>query len=282
MKLPTCKVLGESGIMAGNRLNPSSSQTRSPVMQEPKYKRILLKLSGEALAGRDAADRERSIDPDVIGRIADEIASAHKHGIQVAVVVGGGNIFRGIQGSAWGMDKAAADYVGMLATIMNCLILQEVLKSKGIPTRALTAIAMPAVAEPFIRLRAIRHLEKGRVVIFGGGTGNPLVTTDTAAALRAAEMKADVLLMAKNKVDGIYDDDPVKNPKATKYEHITFDQLIRQGLKVMDPAAVSLCQENSVPIVVFDFAKPGCIERIVIGDKVGTIVCNPVGICCGG
>jgi len=251
-------------------------------MAEAKYKRILLKLSGEALAGRDAADRERSIDPDVIGRIADEIASANKRGIQVAVVVGGGNIFRGMQGSAWGMDKAAADYVGMLATIMNCLILQEVLKSKGTQTRVQTAIEMPAVAEPFIRLRAIRHLEKGRVVIFGGGTGNPLVTTDTAAALRAAEMKADVLLMAKNRVDGVFDDDPLKNPSAKKFEYISFDQVIRDGLKVMDPAAISLCQQNSVPIVVFDFAKPGAIERIVFGEKIGTLVGNPVGARCGG
>jgi uridylate kinase len=247
-------------------------------MVEPEYKRILLKLSGEALAGKDAANRERSIDPDVIGRISDEIAAARRIGVQVAVVVGGGNIFRGMQGSAWGMDKAAADYVGMLATIMNCLILQEVLKSKGVQTRVQTAIAMPAVAEPFIRLRAIRHLEKGRVVIFGGGTGNPHVTTDTAAALRAAEIKADVLLMAKNRVDGIYDDDPRKNPSAQKIPCISFGELISRQLGVMDPAAVSLCKENNIPIVVFDFAKPGSIERIVLGDKVGTLV----GECVGG
>ncbi|HEY9786332.1 MAG TPA: UMP kinase [Candidatus Obscuribacterales bacterium] len=254
-------------------------------MPEPVYKRILLKLSGEALMGDESAGsngqspahKSGSINPEVIGRIAEEIASAHKLGVQVAIVVGGGNIFRGIQGSAWGMDKAAADYVGMLATIMNCLILQEVIKSKGVETRVQTAIAMPAVAEPFIRLRAIRHLEKGRVVIFGGGTGNPHVTTDTAAALRAAEIKADVVLMAKNNVDGVYDDDPKKNPHAKKIERISFENFIRQGLKVMDPAAVSICQETNIPIVVFDFAKRGSIERIVSGQKVGTLVGTRVG-----
>ncbi len=217
------------------------------------------------------------IDPEVINRIASEILSAYRLGVQIAIVVGGGNIFRGVQGSAWGMDKAAADYVGMLATIMNCLILQEVLSSKGIDTRVQTAIAMPEVAEPFIRLRAHRHLEKGRVVIFGGGTGNPHVTTDTAAALRAAEVKADVLLMAKNMVDGIYSDDPKKNPEAKKINSISFEQLIRQGLRVMDPAAVSLCQENNIPIVVFDFAMPGSIEKIVLGDRIGTLVGASVG-----
>ncbi|MBI4534000.1 MAG: UMP kinase [Candidatus Melainabacteria bacterium] len=237
-------------------------------MTDVKYRRIVLKLSGEALMGSQSF----GIDPKVIGRIADEIASAYRLGIQVAVVVGGGNIFRGVQGSAWGMDKAAADYVGMLATIMNCLILQEVLNSKGISTRVQTAIAMPEVAEPFIRLRAIRHLEKGRVVIFGGGTGNPHVTTDTASALRAAEIKADVILMAKNNVDGVYDDDPKNNPEAKKINSISFEQLIRQGLKVMDPAAVSLCQQNNIPIVVFDFAQPGSVERIVLGHKIGTLV----------
>jgi uridylate kinase len=237
-------------------------------MGERKYSRILLKLSGEALTGSQGF----GIDPLVIGGIADEIAAAYKYDVQIAVVVGGGNIFRGVQGSSWGMDKAAADYVGMLATIMNCLILQEVLNSKGIDTRVQTAIAMPEVAEPFIRLKACRHLEKGRVVIFGGGTGNPHVTTDTAAALRAAEVKADVLLMAKNRVDGVYDDDPRKNPEAKRISSISFDQVIRQGLKVMDPAAVSLCHENDIPIVVFDFAKPGSIERIVKGEKVGTVV----------
>lgn len=217
------------------------------------------------------------IDFEVINRIAEEIHSAHANGVQIAVVVGGGNIFRGVQGSAKGMDKAAADYVGMLATIINSLLVQEVLNSRGVNTRVQTAIAMPEVAEPFIRLRAIRHLEKGRVVIFGGGTGNPHVTTDTAAALRAAEIKADVILMAKNNVDGIYSDDPLKNPQARKIEEISFEELIKQGLKVMDPAAVSLCQQNHIPIIVFDFARPGSIEKIVLGETMGTLVGSGVG-----
>ena len=212
------------------------------------------------------------IDPDVIGAIADEIRQAYSLGVQIAVVVGGGNIFRGVQGSKWGMDKAAADYVGMLATIMNALILQEVLNHKGIETRVQTAIAMPEIAEPFIRLRAIRHLQKGRVVIFGGGTGNPHVTTDTAAALRAAEMKADVLLMAKNKVDGIYSDDPRINKSARKLDYLSYKELIKLDLNVMDTAGVSLCENNNIPIVVFDFAESGSIERIIKGDKVGSIV----------
>lgn len=237
-------------------------------MSNTKYRRVLLKLSGEALMG----EAKFGIDPDVIGGIADEIRKAHGLGVQIAVVVGGGNIFRGVQGSSWGMDKAAADYVGMLATIMNSLILQEVLNSKGVETRVQTAIAMPEIAEPFIRLRAIRHLQKGRVVIFGGGTGNPHVTTDTASALRAAEIKADAILMAKNKIDGIYNDDPRLNPDAKKIEAISFDELIRQGLKVMDPAAVSLCQQNNIPIIVFDFARTGSIEEIITGVKVGTLV----------
>lgn len=237
-------------------------------MSERKYNRIVLKLSGEALMGRE----KFGIDPEVINGIAQEIFSAHRLGVQVAVVVGGGNIFRGVQGAGWGMDKAAADYVGMLGTIMNALILQEVLNQQSVPTRVQTAIAMPEIAEPFIRLRAIRHLDKGRVVIFGGGTGNPHVTTDTAAALRAAEIKADALLMAKNKIDGIYDDDPNSNPGAKKIENISFDSLIRQGLKVMDSSAVDICRKNNIPIVVFDFAQKGSIERIITGAKVGTLV----------
>lgn len=237
-------------------------------MSEIRFKRVLLKLSGEALMG----EKGFGIEPEIIGGIADEIASAYNLGVQIAIVVGGGNIFRGVQGSGWGMDKAAADYVGMLATIMNCLILQEVLTRKGVPTRVQTAIAMPSVAEPFIRLRAIRHLEKNRVVIFGGGTGNPHVTTDTAAALRAAEIKADAILMAKNHIDGVYDDDPRKNPKANRLDTITFDEMLAKQLKVMDPSAVALCQQNNIPIIVFDFARPGSIERIILGDKIGTLV----------
>lgn len=239
-------------------------------MGKHKYNRILLKLSGEALKGDN---QEFGINSEVITYISKEIAEAQKLGIQIAVVVGGGNIFRGAQGKEWGMEKAAADYVGMLATIMNCLILGEVLKSKnGVENRVQTAIAMPEVAEPFIRLRAARHLDKGRVVIFGGGTGNPHVTTDTAGALRAAEIKADVVLMAKNHVDGVYSADPRTNPDAEKIDQITFTECIRRGLQVMDPAALSLCQQNDIPIVVFDFAKEGSIRKIVTGDKVGTLI----------
>lgn len=241
--------------------------------EEVQYKRVLLKLSGEALQGEQGF----GIDLKVIRGIADEIGKAHRLGVQIAIVVGGGNIWRGVQGAAQGMDKAAADYAGMLATIMNCIILQEVLTSKGIECRVQTAITMPAVAEPFIRLKAIRHLNKGRVVIFGGGTGNPHVTTDFAAALRAAEIKADVILMAKNKVDGVYDDDPRKNQNAKKIPRISFDDLIKQGLNVMDKAAVPLCQENSIPIVVFDFNQPDSIEKIVRGEKIGTLVGSRLG-----
>ncbi len=235
-----------------------------------KYKRILLKLSGEAL--KPEGPQGFGIDKAVIQEIAGDVAAAFNMGVEVAVVVGGGNIFRGKQGKDLGMDKAAADYVGMLATIMNCLILAEVLRNQGIPCRVQTAIAMPEVAEPFIRLRAIRHLEKGRVVIFGGGTGNPHVTTDTAAALRAAEIKADVVLMAKHHIDGVYDSDPKKNPAAQKIETITFDEMLREQLEVMDPAAVSLCQQNNIPIIVFDFAKQGSIEKIIEGERIGTLV----------
>ncbi len=233
-----------------------------------KYRRILLKLSGEALMGEE----KFGIDSTAIGDIAEEVKKAHNLGVQIAIVVGGGNIFRGVQGSRWGMDKAAADYVGMLATIMNALILQEVLNSKGVPTRVQTAIAMPEIAEPFIRLRAIRHLNKERVLIFGGGTGNPHVTTDTAAGLRAAEIQADAVLMAKNKIDGIYDDDPRINPAAKKFETISHRELIQRGLKVMDPAAVTMCMDAKIPIVVFDFAKAGSIEKIIYGEDVGTLV----------
>lgn len=268
--------------MSGNQMHYSVKGSIA-IVGDIKYKRVLLKLSGEALMGSQHSVNAASIatrgniDPEVIDRIANEVANAHKLGVQIAIVVGGGNYFRGSQGSAWGMDKAAADYVGMLATIMNCLVLQEVLKSKGVDTRVQTAIAMPAVAEPFIRQRAIRHLEKNRVVIFGGGTGNPLFTTDTAAALRAAEIKANVILMAKNNVDGVYDDDPKSNTNAKKIDDISFVEVIQRGLKVMDPAAVSVCQDNGIPIVVFDFAKPGSIERIVSGQKIGTLVATAVG-----
>lgn len=234
-----------------------------------KYKTILLKLSGEALVG----EGNLGISPEVLDRIAEEISLVTTLGVQVCIVVGGGNIFRGVQKSTeLGMDRAAADYVGMLATIMNCLVLQGVLEKRGIATRVQTALAMNSVAEPYIRRRAQRHLAKGRVVIFGGGTGNPFFTTDTAAALKASEMDCDLLLMAKNNVDGVYSDDPKKNSKATKYDTLTYQEVITKNLKVMDTAAIALCRDENIPIAVFDFARAGAIRDIVSGLPVGTII----------
>ncbi len=235
---------------------------------EIKYRRVLIKLSGEALMG----DRGYGIDPVVVNDIANDISSVVELGVEVTVVVGGGNIFRGLAGSAKGMDRATADYMGMLATIMNGLAIQDALEKKGIATRVQSALTINEVAEPFIRRKAIRHLEKGRVVIFAAGTGNPFFTTDTAAALRAAEIGAEVILMAKNKVDGIYDSDPKINPSAVKFERITYKDVINKELKVMDTSALSLCRDNQIPIIVFDFTKHGCIEKIVLGENIGTIV----------
>jgi uridylate kinase len=241
----------------------------SDMMGELKYQRILLKISGEALMG----DAGFGIKPEVIETIADEIHKGVSLGAQIAIVVGGGNIFRGVQNSAkLGMDRAAADYVGMLATMMNSLILQGVLKKKGLEIRVLSAIAMDRVAEPYIRLRAIRHLEKSRVVIFGAGTGNPFFSTDTTAALRAAEINADVILMAKNNVDGVYDKDPNKNTDAQKFDYLTYDELMMRDLKVMDQTAVSLCKDTKMPIIVFDFAKPNAISKILQGHSEGTYI----------
>lgn len=234
-----------------------------------KYKRVLLKISGEALMG----DQGFGIDANVIHMVAQEVKSAVDLGVSMGIVVGGGNIFRGVQQSThFGLDQADADYVGMLATIMNCLVLQGILKKQGISTRVQTAIAMDRVAEPYIRLKAIRHMEKGRVVIFGGGTGNPFFTTDTTAALRASEIGAEVLLMAKNKVDGIYSSDPRKDPDAKMFDSICYDDIIRKDLKVMDTAAIALCKNNHIPINVFNFDRPGSIEKILLGETVGTIV----------
>ncbi len=236
-------------------------------MLERKYKRILLKLSGEALMG----DQNLGIDPISVNHIAQEIKTIHQLGVQVAVVVGGGNIFRGVQSSAsLGMDRAAADYVGMLATMMNSLVLQGVLESHGVHTRVQSAIEMQAIAEPYIRRRAIRHLEKDRVVIFGAGTGNPFFTTDTTAALRAAEIDAELLLMAKNGIDGVYDSDPNKNTNAKKFERLTYNEVLTKELKAIDATAIALAHEGNIPIVVFDFASNGSIKNIVCGDKVGT------------
>ncbi|MFN8576666.1 MAG: UMP kinase [Candidatus Sericytochromatia bacterium] len=233
-----------------------------------KYRRVLMKLSGEALMG----DKGFGIDPVIVSNIADDISAVVELGVEVCIVVGGGNIFRGLAGSAKGMDRATADYMGMLATVMNSLALQDSLEKKKIATRVQSAIAIHEVAEPFIRRKAIRHLEKGRVVIFAAGTGNPYFTTDTAASLRAAEMGADVLLMAKNKVDGVYDSDPKTNPNAVRFDSITFKDAISKDLKVMDTSALSLCRDNNIPIVVFDFTKPACMQKIIMGENIGTIV----------
>lgn len=234
-----------------------------------KYRRILLKLSGEALVG----DGKLGISPSIIDRIAEEIYMVSRVGVQVCVVVGGGNIFRGLQKSAeLGMDRAAADYTGMLATIMNCLVLQGVLEKHGIATRVQTAIAMNSIAENYIRRRAMRHLEKGRVVIFGGGTGNPFFTTDTAAALRASEMDCSIVLMAKNGIDGVYDSDPKVNPNALRFEKLSYDDVLHKDLKVVDTSAIALCRDNKIPLVVFDFSRPGAIRDIVYGADVGTVI----------
>lgn len=230
-----------------------------------KYKRILLKISGEALAG----EKGFGIGPKAIDTIAQEIKDVAALGIEVALVIGGGNVFRGMAAAAEGMDRTTADYIGMLATIMNGLAFQEALEKIGCPSRVLTSIEMRTIAEPYIRRRAIRHLEKGRIVIFAGGTGNPYFTTDTTAALRAVEINADVVLKA-TKVDGVYSDDPVKNKKAQFHEEIRYIDILNNGLKVMDATAISLCMENKKPLVVFNMNKPGNILRVVKGEKVGT------------
>jgi uridylate kinase len=233
----------------------------------PAYRRVLLKLSGEALMGEQAF----GIDPAVTTQIAKDISEIQQLGVQAAVVIGGGNLFRGLAASAKGMDRATADYMGMLATVINALALQDALEHVGVNTRVATAIEMRAVAEPFIRRRAVRHLEKGRVVVFAAGTGNPYFTTDTAAALRAMEMKADVILKG-TKVDGIYTADPMLHPTATKFESISYIKVLEQGLKVMDATAISLCMDNRLPIVVFNLRTPGNLKRVIMGDAVGTVV----------
>ncbi|MGG1661386.1 UMP kinase [Brevibacillus sp. NRS-1366] len=237
-------------------------------MPLPAYKRVVLKLSGEALAG----DLGYGIDPKVIFSVANQIKEIVELGVQVAVVVGGGNIWRGLSGSSKGMDRATADYMGMLATIMNSLALQDGLEKVNVPTRVQTSIEMRQVAEPYIRRRAIRHLEKMRVVIFAAGTGNPYFSTDTTAALRAAEIEAEVILMAKNKVDGVYSADPSLDPNAEKYDQLTFLEVLNKGLGVMDSTASSLCMDNSIPLIVFNISEEGNIRRAVMGDKIGTLV----------
>jgi uridylate kinase len=233
----------------------------------PRYQRVLLKLSGEALMG----DQQFGVDPAVTTRIARDVGEIQSLGVQTAIVIGGGNIFRGLAASVRGMDRATADYMGMLATVINALALQDALERQGVTTRTVTAIEMREVAEPFIRRRAVRHLEKGRVVIFAAGTGNPYFTTDTAAALRAMEIRADVILKA-TKVDGIYTADPVLDPSATMYDSISYLQVLERQLKVMDSTAISLCMDNKLPIVVFNLLEPGNIRRVVFGESVGTLV----------
>ncbi len=236
-------------------------------MSAPVYHRILLKLSGEALMG----EQQFGIDPAVANRIAADIGEIQQLGVQTAVVIGGGNLFRGLAASAKGMDRATADYMGMLATVINALALQDALEHHNVTTRVATAIEMRAVAEPFIRRRAVRHLEKGRVVVFAAGTGNPYFTTDTAAALRAMEMKADVILKG-TKVDGIYTADPMVDKTATKYQEISYLKVLEQGLKVMDATAISLCMDNRLPIVVFNLRTAGSLKRVVMGEPIGTTV----------
>jgi uridylate kinase len=235
--------------------------------QEPCYNRILLKLSGEALAGQQGY----GIDPDIIRGIAKEIREVVDLGLQLAIVIGGGNIFRGVAASSMGMDRASADYMGMLATVMNSLALQDALEKAGVITRVQSAIEMQEIAEPYIRRRAVRHLEKGRVVIFGAGTGNPFFTTDTAASLRAIEIGAEIILKA-TKVDGVYNADPNKDKDAIKYTQLSYLDVLKQGLQVMDSTATSLCMDNDLPILVFDLTTHGNIKRVVCGEQIGTIV----------
>ncbi len=235
--------------------------------KRPKYKRILLKLSGEALGGPTGLN----INPQAVRSMAGQIRAVRKLKVQIVIVVGGGNIFRGLSGSKRGMDRTTGDYMGMLATIINALALQDALEKLEVPTRVLSAISISQVAEPFIRRRAVRHLEKGRVVIFAGGTGNPYFSTDTTAALRANEIGAEVVLKA-TKVDGIYDDDPQKNPKAKRYSQICYSDALRQRLKVMDSTAFSLCMDNKMPIIVFNFSQPNNLKRIILGEQIGTLV----------
>ncbi len=232
------------------------------------FSRLLIKLSGEHLAG----DRGFGISPTVIAGVAKDLRRVHELGTQVCVVIGGGNVIRGIQAAEQGLDRASADYMGMLASVINALALQDAIEKEGIPTRVLSALEIREVAEPYIRRRAERHLEKGRIVVFAAGTGNPYFSTDTAAALRAAEIGANVILMAKQGVDGVYDSDPRQNPLARRYETIGYDEALQRNLRVMDQTAIALCRENAIPIVVFDIGVPGNLQRVAAGEKVGTQV----------
>ena len=236
-------------------------------MSEPKYRRVLLKLSGEALAG----DARRGLDFDVMGSVCDVIKRCVAAGVQIGIVVGGGNFWRGIKDGGDRMERTRADHMGMLATVINCLALADCLEQRGVPARVQTAIEMPRIAEPYVRGKAVRHMEKGRVVIFGCGTGSPFFSTDTGAVLRAAEINADAILLAKN-VDGVYSDDPVKNPDAVKFDEITYDEVLARRLAVMDSTATSLAMDNHIPVVVFALRDPENILRVLTGEKIGTLV----------
>ncbi|MGL5383156.1 MAG: UMP kinase [Culicoidibacterales bacterium] len=235
---------------------------------QPKYKRIILKLSGEALAGEEGF----GINPAVVNETAKQVKEIYELGVEIAIIIGGGNIWRGKAASEMGMERASADYMGMLATVMNSLAMQDALENMDVPTRVQTSIHMSQVAEPYIRRKAVRHLEKRRVVIFGGGTGNPYFSTDTTAALRAAEIGADVILMAKNSVDGVYNADPNKDKTAVKYDHLTYMDMLQKELEVMDSTASSLCKDNNIDLLVFNMSKPGNITRAVCGENIGTVI----------
>ncbi len=240
-----------------------------PTEGKTRYSRILLKLSGEALAGPNPY----GTDPDTLERLAAEIKALHELGVEIALVLGGGNIFRGLAASAKGMDRSNADYIGMIATVMNCLAFQDALEKKGIETRVQTAIEMSAIAEPYIMRRAIRHLEKGRAVILAAGTGNPYFTTDTASTLRAVEMEADVMLKG-TRVDGVYSADPEKNPEAKKYDEISFKEALQKELRILDLTAFTMCKENDLPIIVFNMNEKGSLKKLLTGEKIGTLIKN--------
>src|SRR5687767_15251667 len=248
--------------------SPVNSMTAGQTGSGLAYRRVLLKISGEALMG----EQNYGIDVDVARSVAEELKAVHEMGVEVAVVVGGGNIFRGVSKSAGNMDRSSADYIGMLATVMNAVVLQDALEKLNVHTRVMSALNIPQLAEPFIRRRAVRHLEKARVVLFAAGTGNPYFTTDSAAALRALEIKADIILKA-TKVEGVYNADPMEDATAVRYDEITYQQVLEKQLKVMDASAISLCMDNNLPIVVFNMRQPGNIMRVVSGEPVGTKVC---------
>ncbi len=248
-------------------------EARRPIAPGVKYRRVLLKLSGEALMG----DQGYGVDPATLGQIADEVIDIHGLGVEVALVIGGGNIFRGVAGASTGMDRAHADYMGMLATLINALAMQDALEARGSKTRVLSAIEVQRVAEPYIRRRAIRHLEKGRLVIFAAGTGNPFFTTDTAASLRAMEIGADIVMKA-TKVDGVYDKDPKKHKDARMFKSLSYLDVLNRNLAVMDSTAISLCRDNQLPILVFNMTKPGNIRRVVLGEPLGTLVVEEGGL----